>query len=226
MASTRDSTSKRLKEILPNIRATITGAEQLIDSEIFNRANSFERFMNFENELAHGALSWVALRLNSTDENDTAMLKAFAAAGLNHRNPFYWRALLSAFSEVHFGKKRTKPIKWDPAAFWSVFLDCVNVVMEGKARKRSEIPAELAKRYKEKYGNYSSDALRKLVGQALSPKYNVLLRHSEMGHPLLQLYCEDYEAKGGTWTPEVEANSKRLIEKTLIILDGQEPKKT
>jgi hypothetical protein len=217
-----------LKEILPNIRVTTTGAEQLIDSEIFNRANSsFEKVMNFEDEVAHGASSWVALRLNIADENDTAMLAAFAAAGLNHRNPLHWRVLLSAFSEVHFGKKRTKPIKWDPSAYWSVFIDCVNVVKEGKARNRSEIPAVLAKdkRYKEKYGNYSSHALRRLVRHALSPEYNLFLRHPELGDPLLQLYREDYEAKGGAWTPEVHAHFKRLIDKVVIFLESQEQNK-
>lgn len=229
MALGRDSTSKRFQEILRDKQPAQHGAEQLIDSEIFAPAGtSFDKFMNFESENVHGAASWVALRLGSADEDSVAILAAFAAGGLNHRNPFHWRVLLAAFSEAHFGKRRTKPIIWDTAALCEVFVDYFTVKNEGKVKTNPQIHRVLRsdKRFKDKYQKYHVDAFRKLVRYALSPKHNPLLRHPEMEDPVLQLFRESYEGRGGIWTPQVQGNFQRLIDKAMTIVEAQKQTKT
>jgi len=63
--------------------------------------------------------------------------------------------------------------------------------------------------------------LRKLVRHARSPKHNLLLRHPEMPDPLLKLFREKYESRGGVWDPQREATLKSLIDKCVDIIEGK-----
>jgi hypothetical protein len=221
MPSRRDSSSKLLRKLFDESPMIQQQSKQLFDSEVAPAGTSFDRLFEFDNFLVHAATSRCALRLRKDDEDPSAMLRAFEAAGLDHRNPLDWRTLLSLFAEAHFGKIRTKPQKWDVAALLDVLGDDREVQKMDPELSDVKICKLLRtdKRYKSKYSKYHLDALRKLVRHARSPKHNVLLRHPEMRDPLLQIFREKYESRGVVWDPQREANLKRLIDKCVDIID-------
>jgi hypothetical protein len=224
MPSRRDSSSKLLRHLFDESRTIKQQSMQLYDSELaLPPGISLDQLFNFDNDAMHAAASRCSLRLDKTDENDAAMLRAFDAAGLDHRNPLDWRTLLSLFAEAHFGKRRTKPTKWDIAARLEVLADYLEVYKSDPKLSDVKICKLLKadKRYNSKYGKYSLDALRKLVRDARSPKHNVLLRHPEMRDPLLQIFREKYESRGIVWTPQLEANLKRVINKCIDMIEGR-----
>lgn len=221
MSSRRDSSSKLLHKRFAESQVTLQQSKQLFDSVYANPlGTSFDKLFNCDDDGFHAAASRVSLRLDKADKNDAAMLRAFEAARLDHRSPLDWRILLSHFAEVHFGKIRTKPKKWDEIGLLGLFLDYLKAQIRNPQLKHPEIVKLLQtdKPYKSKYGKYNCDAFRKLVRHARSSQHNVLLRHPEMGDPLLQLLREDYESRGVVWDPELETNLKRLIEKSLEIM--------
>jgi hypothetical protein len=198
-------------------------SKQLFDSEVAPAGTSFDRLFEFDNFLVHAATSRCALRLRKDDEDAAAMLRAFEAAGLDHRNPLDWRTLLSLFAEVHFGKIRTKPKKWDISALLDVLEDYRAVQKSDQELSDVKICKLLQtdKRYKSKYSTFNLDALRKLVRHARNPEHNVLLRYPEMPDPLLKLSREKYESRGVVWDPQREATLKGLIDKCVEIIEGR-----
>jgi len=226
MASRRDSSSKLLRALFNEARMIKQCSKQLLDSELAAMAGtSFDQLFNFDNDLVHAAASRSSLRLDSADAADAAMLRAFEQAGLDHRDPRDWRTLLSLFAEVHFGKIKTKSVKWDMAALLDLLIDYREVQKKNPQLSGVNICKFLRtdKSFKTKYGRYTTDALRKLVRYARSPKHNVLLRHPEMHDPLLQLFRDEYESKGLVWSPELEATMRRLIDKSVELIDSRNP---
>jgi len=224
MPSRRDSSSKSLRQRFDESRRDWQRAKQLFDSEITSPAGtSFDQLFDFDNDVVHAAFSRCFLRLDEANEHDAAMLRAFEAAGLDHRNPLDWRTLLSLFAEVHFGKIRTKPKKWDIAHLFDVFGDYCEVKKSDPKLSDLKICKLLQtdERYKRKYSRYKLDSLRKLVRYARSPKHNLLLRHPEMPDPLLKLFREKYESRGGVWDPQREATLKSLIDMCVDIIEGK-----
>ena len=123
MPSRRDSSSRLLRELFDHARKNRQAVTELTSELALPAGTTFEQLLNFDDDVVHAEVSRRSLRLDSADEADAAMLRAFKAAGLDHRNPFDWRTLLSRFAEVHFGKRKTKPIKWDIAALLELFWD-------------------------------------------------------------------------------------------------------
>ncbi len=221
--SRRDSSSKLLRQRFDESRRTGQQAKQLFDSEFaLQPGTSLDQLFNFDNDVVHAAFSRYSLRLDEADEDDAAMLRAFEAASLDHRNPFDWRTLLSLFAEVHFGKIRTKRKTWDISAFVDLLMDYLDVYKSNPELSDVKICRLLQtdEDYKSKYGKYDPDALRKLVRNARSPKHNVLLRHPEMRDPLLHIFREKYERRGVVWDPKLEATLKHLINKCVDITEG------
>jgi hypothetical protein len=237
MPSRRDSTSRRLYELFRTSQAR--RAEQVFEEMILRPAKKFfgelsdtsdankrfEELFDFSNDVFHAAYSRAALALDETDKDNAPLLTAFHKARLDHKNPLHWRALLSMFAEAHFGKTKTKTPKWDPLTLTDVLLDYHTVKKEKPNAKASDICKELRrdKRFKSKYQHYQFDALRKLVRNARDPKFNKFLQHPEMKDPLLQLIRADYEAKGISWKPEMEAWIKSIIDRSGLVasLSGQ-----
>jgi hypothetical protein len=222
MPSRRDSSAKRLFQLFEESRLPRQVAKQAFDERILNPAGtSFDQFFDFDNNMmVHAACSRIALRLNEGNEKDAPLVAAFREAGLDHRNPLHWRHLLSMFAETHFGKIKTKPQKWDPAALFQLRHDYCTLESENPGAKSSELRKLLRtdKRFKDKYKSdskdksYNEDAFRKLLRHALSPASNVLLRYPEMKDPLMKLIRNDYEQKGMQWTPEFETVITQLVE--------------
>jgi hypothetical protein len=133
------------------------------------------------------------------------MLRAFEAAGLDHRNPTDWRMLVSCFAEAHFGKKKTKPLKWDVLALCRVLKDYMEVTRNHPELKDSKVCERLKsdKQYKDKYSRYKIHALRRIVRCAKSPKHNIILRHPEMRNPVLQCVRDMFERRGMPWDEEL-----------------------
>lgn len=214
MPSRRDSSSKRLFQLFEQSQLPRELGQRFFEEDFLKPAGtSLDQLFDFNNDLIYLAISRSALHLNEGNEKDTRLLAAFKAAGLDHRNPRHWRELLSMFAEVHFGRTKTKPQKWNPVALSEVFRDYLVVKAENPAAKGAQLREFLRKdkRFKEKYAKYNIDAFRKLLRQALNPKVNVLLQHSDMRDPLLQLIRNDYEQKGTAWTPHLESLIKGLL---------------
>jgi hypothetical protein len=222
MASRRDSSSKRLIQLFEERRLLPGLAERFFEEGFLIPAGtSFDQLIDFKNEIVHAACSRIALRLNTTLQKDAPLLAAFEEAGLNHQNPLHWRALLAMFAEVHFGKKKTNTQIWDVVGLFQVFADYTTIRREDPSATETGIARKLRsdKRFKEKYGHYNEHALRKLLRQAKSPKTNVLLRHPEMADPLLQVIRDDYEKKSIQWTPELEAQLRKIIERFFAAIE-------
>ncbi len=211
MPSSQDPASKRLLKLLERARI-VRAFEEAI-------------FSKLDDTLVHTFHSSAVLRLNEADEADTEMLSAFKVTGLDHRNPRHWRLLLKCFSEAHFGKKKTKPVKWDAFEFCVLLKDYFDLT-----RNRPELSdldacklLKSDKLYKEKYGDYNIHALRKLVRQARSPKYNMYLRHPEMRDLLLQQIRDDWEREGIPWD---ELFGKQIAEAVRLAMEETTQSKT
>ena len=224
MASRRDSSSKRLLELFDETRQSRELAKRFFEDDILKPASTtFDQLFAFNNDAIHAAFSRVALRLNNADKKDASLLAAFRKAGLDHKNPLHWRDLLSMFAETHFGKVKTKPREWDAVGLTGVLNDYLTIKGENPDLKEPELRKKLRsdRRFKDKYAHYNIDAFRKLLRQAKSPDFNVLLRHPQMRDPLGQIIRDDHEQKGTAWTPEWEALIKGLVERFFNALESE-----
>jgi hypothetical protein len=223
-ASRRDSSSKRLFQLFEETRPLRELAKRFFEDDILKPAGtSYDQLFDFNNDAIHAAFSRVALRLNHGDEKHAPLLTAFREAGLNHRNPLHWRDLLSMFAETHFGKIKTKDKTWDSVGLSQVLNDYLTIKGENPALKEPELRKKLRseKRFKDKYAHYKFHAFRKLLRQAKSPDFNLLLRHPEMTDPLGRLIRNDYEQKGTAWTPDLEALITGVVERFFNALESE-----
>jgi hypothetical protein len=196
MSSRQDPTSKRFSRLLSEqklIRSLLVGPLYAgIDAETLSR---------LDDPIVYCGVSLTALTLDEANPRDIQILRAFKVAGLDHRNPLHWRELLEVFAEAHFGKKKTKPVKWDSRKFYSLSKDYLNVKRDHPEILDFEVCKLLMrdKVYKDKYGAYNLHALRKLVRHARSAKHNLYLRHPEMRDPLLQEIRDGFERRNKPW---------------------------
>jgi hypothetical protein len=222
MPSRQDATSERLLKLLDLIRvifskpvmhAALGSKREEIDKEIL---------FKFDDALVHSVSSRQALTLGEADRDYPEMARAFEAAGLDHRNPLDWRILVSCFAKVHFGKKATKPVKWDAVALCMLLEDYREVTRNRRKTTDSEACKLLMRSHKEKYGTYNPDALRKLIRRARDPKYNIYLRHPDMRNPLLQEIRDSYERDGTPWDEELGKRVAEAVE--LVMKEITQPK--
>jgi hypothetical protein len=145
------------------------------------------------------------LRLDEGDENDASMIKAFQLAGLDWRDPYNWRHLLSLFSDAHFGAVATKRTTWDTFALCEALKDYYDVKRGDSKLTELDICKILrtAKQYRKKYERYNIHSLRKIVRNARDPTKNTLLRHLEIRNAPLQLIREHFESQGIDWNGAV-----------------------
>jgi hypothetical protein len=195
MPSRQDATSKRflglVREYKRN-RAFLKPLNVGLDAETLSRLTD---------PIVHSALSHTALTFDEAIPGSTAILRAFKATGLDPRNPFDWRKLLECFAEAHFGKKKTKQIKWNSWRYSALLKDALNV-KQGRHKLSDFEVCKLLKKdkiQKVKYGDYHIDALRKLVRRARSPKYNLDLRYPEMSDPILREIRSHFERRNEPW---------------------------
>jgi hypothetical protein len=224
MPSRQDATAKRLLKLLEDARPI--NSQQVTDAVLGPLSEVFNTLMlpNLDDPLVHATLTRSALMLDKSHQQDALILRAFEAAGLDPRNPLNWRQLLGYFAEAHFGKKTTKPVKWDQYELMVVLKDYLEVKRNHQKLKDSEICNLLMRKkpYSDKYGKYNFHALRKLARHARSPKYNLYLRHPEMRDPLLQLVRDHFERLGMPWD---EALGKQHAEALKLAAEEMPPSK-
>jgi hypothetical protein len=209
MPSRRDPTAMRLFDQFKQTR--LVNGRKIFDSLLSQPGKSYDQIFNLEDDRIYLYIARKALHLSDA-KDDQMLIKAFDAAGLDHRDPMDWRTLLSCFVEAHFGSKETKPIKWDALYLNEVFKDYSEVKTNHPKLKDFDICKLLKKdkRYKDRYtGNF--DALRKLVRVAKNPKHNALLRYSETSDPLVKMLRDLLESKGIDWDERFEEWAKETV---------------
>jgi hypothetical protein len=195
MPSRQDPTSKRLLRLFQEdklVRSLTRPIKVGIGAETLSE---------LDDPIVHGTLSSTALTLDEADPSNAPLLRAFRAAGLDHRNPLNWRTLLGCFAKAHFGAKKTKPIKWDSAKFSALLKDYSDVKQTRPELSDLQV-CNLLKRdktYRAKYGDYNLHALRKLVRQARDPKFNAHLRYPEIRDPLLREIRAECDRQNRPW---------------------------
>jgi hypothetical protein len=209
MPSRRDPTSKRLFDQFKQTR--LVNSRKLYESLFLESGKDYDKIFDLKNDDIYLYIVRKAFHLGHT-KNDQMLLKAFEAAGLDHRDPMDWRNLLSCFVEAHFGSKETKPVKWDAFYLNEVFKDYSEVKTNYPELKDFDICKFLQKdkRYKDRYGG-NFDALRKLVRVAKNPKHNVLLRYTETSDPLVKMLRDLLESKGIDWDERLEEWAKEMV---------------
>ena len=216
----RQDVSKRLLQLFEDAR--LRNSPRVVDALMGPLSEGINRVLlsNLDDRRVHASLSRAALILDEADPDDAVILDAFKAAGLDHRNPLHWRTLLGCFAEAHFGKKTTKPVKWNAFELMVLLRDYLNAKHNRPKMSDLEICKLLMRdrAYKDKYGKYNLDALRKLVRRARSPKYNFYLRHLEMRDPPLQAIRNSFECRGMPWD---EALGKQIAEAVNLAVEDK-----
>jgi len=209
MPSRKDPTSKRLFDQFRQTR--LVNGRKVFESLLSQPGKTYDQIFNLEDDRIYLYMARKALHLTNS-KDDQKFVKAFDAAGLDHRDPMDWRTLLSCFVEAHFGTKETKPVKWNALYLNEVFRDYSEVRTNNPKFKDTEICRFLQKdkRYKARYGG-SFDALRKLVRAAKNPEHNILLRYSETSDPLVKVLRDILASKGIDWNERFEEWAKEMI---------------
>jgi hypothetical protein len=222
MPSRKDPTSKRLFKLFEELEmVTSPKALDLVRDRLLSEDGTTEEEANpdFDDRLTRLVASQVALTLGQLNDYNTPILRAFEAAGLDHRNPLHWRSLLRCFCQAHFGKRKTKPITWSPYLLSAVFKDYRDVKGAYPTIEDSALCRFLRtdKKYKKRYGRYSFHTLRKIVRYAKNPKHNPAARYPEMNNLLLQeLRWAGERNHNLVWNEEFE---RRLAELSISLLE-------
>jgi hypothetical protein len=138
---------------------------------------------------------------------DNAIAIAFAKSGLNVRNPFHWKLLLTLFCLAHFDKwpKRAAPKLWTHARLDALYKSVTEIEShhpQSLARLSDGAIAKiLRKNRKEIYGQFTIDYLRERIRDARKAKkgFDELLRTHLKSMRLV------YESASLNWTDEIEA---------------------
>jgi hypothetical protein len=205
MPSHRDPTSKRLLAHLERLRQADLG--KIFDEVVAEPGETYDDVFNLRDDKIYLFLARDALRINVFRMADTPILTAFRLAGLDHHNPVDWRRLMAAFCETHFGQKRTKPVTWTPTVLLSAYKDYL-AVQNSFEKKRPDLQVckilKTDKRYKDKYGKYKIDTLRKLIRYANDPDHNTLLPYADANDPLLEFTKELSHRANVQWDERAE----------------------
>jgi hypothetical protein len=109
------------------------------------------------------------------------LAEVFRYCELDHRQPMHWRLLLDALVQECF-RRVGAPEKWDEGGYFDLLLDIRAVQKKFPDAKQQTRLAKLLKGekpFKEKYKNFGSDNLRKLVGKAMDPNINPMAKFAD-----------------------------------------------
>jgi hypothetical protein len=122
-----------------------------------------------------------AFSLNSA--KDISILIAFGIAKLDPKNPLHWRAIMEVLCKHHFEPpRRGGPTKWTLKRYQELKHDCLVAQKKTPSlRFFGDIAKHLRRHQREKYGNYSSETLRALVGEAFKGDGRVKLVQDALG---------------------------------------------
>lgn len=186
MAARNDSTSRRLAEAFKIIVPNAEWAVEAVEGGRILATFDWE-----EMDDATIAPFYRDLFTLTSDPVDAPLVRAFAAARLEAKDPTHWLALLRFFAWAHYGspKRRGARTRWD-AVRYSQLLKDFNELKSRRPHLRDEdVFRHLAKRpaYQTTKGRpLSTNRLRKLLKEANDPAQNALLEafsHSNKRRP-------------------------------------------
>ena len=114
------------------------------------------------------------LRLRSVRPG--SMVTAFEKAGLDFGNPLDWRRLMEMFCWAHYGELGSpgKRIDWTAQKYYDLLRDVHDTKKELKCIEDAAALKYLIEHNFKKYP-YSYDRLKKALGEARNPNFNLLL---------------------------------------------------
>jgi hypothetical protein len=222
MLSNRDATARKLSDLFKESKRTQEISAGVFETNVLRPAGlTFDQFQGLLGDFAFELIAKSVFQLDPKRQEDVPLLAAFAAAGLDQRNPEHWRELVSLFAKAHFEETpRGAPEKWGPLEYAWLLRDIVSVLqLKPKSKHFATSISKILrtqKPFKEKYAKHSQDHVRRLIREARSPSINKMLRYPKMDNFILSLIRAEYEDRGVPWTPQfqsqVEAVLKALIE--------------
>jgi hypothetical protein len=121
----------------------------------------------------------------SINGQDSSLKKAFEAAGLDDRNPFHWRKLITYFADVHFGSNRKRSgrkTKWSDNKLCVLLHDFtqrkkyLSSITDEKLTDRSICESMKHKtRFEGRYSQYRTPTILRNLQRARNPKENRFL---------------------------------------------------
>lgn len=111
-----------------------------------------------------------------TRSGDRALVTAFEKAGLDIGNPLDWRRLMEMFCWAHYGELGSpgKRIDWTAQKYYDLLRDVHDTKKELKCIEDAAALKYLIEHNFKKYP-YSYDRLKKALGEARNPNFNLLL---------------------------------------------------
>ena len=152
------------------------------------------------------------LTLNPDNELDKPLAAAFAAAGLDHKNPLHWKTLLREFAIAHFLPRRGggAPIKWSGGRYCRLLAQVCELKLKNPTLNDRRACEFLRNRpeYRQKSGKpLSVDRLRKALREARNPDFNDILSGSLEQNLTNARVRRQQENR--SWTSEIEAELRK-----------------
>jgi hypothetical protein len=161
---------------------------------------------------------------NISTQKDARVRAAFKLAGLNYKNPFHWKVVLSAFCDYHFSASNTSSARKDEGR--SKIIKAVEDAVRKKPSLKGNwtaIATHLSRHHGD-YKEFHKDHIRKLIRQAFDPKRNLAVRYPDMKDPLLREIRASFEKGKIQWTPALEKEQTDLVASVKMALDEQRTK--
>jgi hypothetical protein len=167
----RDSASRLLRELVKqkkgfDERARLYASVPGLLGQVYREKEQIK--LTYLNEPLQRALH--ANKALTLSRSDDALKKAFEVFGLDARDPYDWRTLLTYFAEAHFGaKQQGAPKKWTIEQICQFLSDFLRVADHYQTRSIKET-CELMRSDKSLKGKYKSvpvETLRKQHQNAL-----------------------------------------------------------
>jgi hypothetical protein len=147
--------------------------------------------------------------LNPDNELDKPLLAAFAAAGLDHRNPLDWKRLIREFAIAHFllGRRSGAPPKWDGGRYCRLLAQVHDLKLKNPRLKDKPACGILCRQ--PEYRHLSVERLRKALREGRNPDFNDILSVS-LEQNLINARVR-FQQENRPWTPEIEAELKKKL---------------
>ena len=157
-------------------------------------------------------------------QKDVRVRAAFKLAGLNYKNPFHWKEVLSTFCNYHFSASNTSGARNDEER--SKVIKAVEDAVRKKPSLKGNFTAIAThlNRHHGDYKNFHKDHIRKLIRQAFDPRRNLAVRYPDMTDPLLREIRASFEKDKIEWTPALEKEQTDLVANVKKALDEQRTK--
>jgi hypothetical protein len=154
------------------------------------------------------------LTLNLDNELDKPLAAAFAAAGLDYKNPLHWKLLLREFAIAHFVPKRGggAPIKWTADRYCRLLAQVHQLKLNNAHltdRGACTIICKWPEYQQKSEKRLSVERLRKALREARNPDINdILSRSLEQNLIHARVRCQQ---ENRSWTPGIAAELRKKL---------------